>query len=54
MIVALRTLLELTELSMEGVARESGFGSAALLRHHFTRCTGVTPTTFRRQHRIPA
>ncbi len=49
-----RELLELTELSVEGVARESGFGSAALLRHHFTRCTGVTPTTFRRQHRIPA
>lgn len=49
-----RELLELTELSVEGVAREAGFGSAALLRHHFTRCTGVTPTTFRRQHRIPA
>ena len=32
----------------------SRFGSAALLRHHFTRCTGITPTAFRTQRRLPA
>ena len=46
-----RQLLEETDLPVEAVARDAGFGSAALLRHHFTRCTGITPTAFRTQHR---
>ena len=49
-----RQLLEDTELSVDAVARDAGFGSAALLRHHFTRCTGITPTAFRTQHRYTA
>jgi AraC family transcriptional activator FtrA len=49
-----RQLLEDTDLPVEAVARDAGFGSAALLRHHFTRCTGITPTAFRRQRRLPA
>jgi AraC family transcriptional regulator, transcriptional activator FtrA len=49
-----RHLLEETDLPVEAVARDAGFGSAALLRHHFTRCTGITPTAFRTQHRQPA
>ena len=49
-----RQLLEETDLPVEAVARDAGFGSAALLRHHFTRCTGITPTAFRTQHRQPA
>jgi len=49
-----RQLLEGTDLPVEAVARDAGFGSAALLRHHFTRCTGITPTTFRTQRRLPA
>ena len=49
-----RRLLEETALSMEEVARDAGFGSAALLRHHFARCTGVSPSAFRAQHRVPA
>jgi AraC family transcriptional regulator, transcriptional activator FtrA len=49
-----RHLLEETDLSVDAVARDAGFGSAALLRHHFTRCTGITPTAFRTQHRQPA
>ena len=49
-----RELLEESDLPVEEVASEAGFGSAALLRHHFTRCTGVSPTAFRRQHRVPA
>ena len=49
-----RHLLEETDLSVEEVARDAGFGSAALLRHHFTKCTGISPTTFRTQHRVSA
>lgn len=49
-----RQLLEETDLPVEAVARDAGFGSAALLRHHFARCTGITPTAFRTQHRQPA
>ena len=49
-----RQLLEDTDLAVEAVARDAGFGSAALLRHHFTRCTGITPTAFRTQRRQPA
>ncbi|MGG5260657.1 GlxA family transcriptional regulator [Phycicoccus avicenniae] len=49
-----RHLLEESDLSIEEVARDAGFGSAALLRHHFSRCTGITPTAFRAQHRVTA
>jgi transcriptional regulator GlxA family with amidase domain len=49
-----RRLLEETDLPVDAVARDAGFGSAALLRHHFTQCTGITPTAFRRSRRIPA
>ena len=49
-----RHLLEETDLSVEEVARDAGFGSSALLRHHFTKCTGISPTTFRTQHRVSA
>lgn len=43
-----RQLLEDTELSVEQVAEESGFGSAALLRHHFNKIIGVPPKNYRR------
>ena len=49
-----RHLLESSDLGIDQVAARSGFGSAALLRHHFTRCTGITPTTVRTQRRLPA
>ncbi|MGL4746064.1 MAG: helix-turn-helix domain-containing protein [Dermatophilaceae bacterium] len=49
-----RALLEETDLAVDEVARDAGFGSAALLRHHFTRCTGLSPTAFRSRHRMPA
>jgi transcriptional regulator GlxA family with amidase domain len=42
-----RHLLEESDLDLEAVARECGFGSAALLRHHFRRAVGVTPTDYR-------
>jgi transcriptional regulator GlxA family with amidase domain len=43
-----RTLLEQTKLGIEQIASESGFGTAALLRHHFRRVVGVPPQDYRR------
>jgi AraC family transcriptional activator FtrA len=43
-----RQLLEDTGLSVDEVADESGFGSAALLRHHFNKIVGVAPKDYRR------
>lgn len=43
-----RRLLEETDLDIDSVAERSGFGTATLLRHHFRRIVGVTPTDYRR------
>jgi transcriptional regulator GlxA family with amidase domain len=43
-----RELLERTALGIDEVAGACGFGSAALLRHHFHKVVGVTPTDYRR------
>ncbi|GAY11257.1 helix-turn-helix domain-containing protein [Pseudonocardia sp. N23] len=43
-------LLEDTDLSVEEIARECGFGGAALLRHHFRRQVGVSPADYRRSY----
>jgi transcriptional regulator GlxA family with amidase domain len=43
-----RELLETTTLPVDQIAARSGLGSAANLRHHFTRTVGVPPTTYRR------
>jgi AraC family transcriptional regulator, transcriptional activator FtrA len=43
-----RTLLEETALGIDEIADQSGFGSAALLRHHFKPVVGVAPTDYRR------
>jgi AraC family transcriptional activator FtrA len=43
-----RHLLEETALGIDEIAERSGFGSAALLRHHFHRVVGVAPTDYRR------
>ena len=43
-----RTLLEQTKLGIEQIASEAGFGTAALLRHHFRRVVGVPPQDYRR------
>jgi AraC family transcriptional activator FtrA len=44
-------LLEGGGMGIEEVARRSGFGSAAMLRHHFTRLRRTTPTAYRRTFR---
>jgi transcriptional regulator GlxA family with amidase domain len=41
-------LLETTGLSIERVAAEVGFGSAAVLRQQFTRLVGTSPQAYRR------
>ena len=43
-----RNLLEETDLGIESVATRSGFGTGALLRHHFRRVVGVAPQDYRR------
>ncbi|MDP2802681.1 MAG: transcriptional regulator FtrA [Phreatobacter sp.] len=42
-----RRLLEATALPIEEVARLSGFGSTATLRHHFSRATALSPRDYR-------
>jgi transcriptional regulator GlxA family with amidase domain len=44
-----RTLLEETDLDVDRIAERSGFGTATLLRHHFRRIIGVTPSDYRRR-----
>lgn len=44
-----RRLLEETDLDIDRVAEKVGFGTAALLRHHFRRIVGVTPSDYRRR-----
>jgi transcriptional regulator GlxA family with amidase domain len=44
-----RRLLEETTLDVDQIADRSGFGNATLLRHHFRRVIGVTPSDYRRQ-----
>jgi len=41
-------LLEDTDLGIDEVAQRCGFGSGALLRHHFRKVVGVSPAEFRR------
>jgi AraC family transcriptional regulator, transcriptional activator FtrA len=44
-------LLEDSDLDVEEVSRECGFGSAAVLRHHFRRTVGVPPADYRASFR---
>jgi AraC family transcriptional activator FtrA len=41
-------LLEETDLGVEEIARQCGFGGSALLRHHFKGVVGVGPKDYRR------
>ncbi|HEX8520027.1 MAG TPA: helix-turn-helix domain-containing protein [Pseudonocardia sp.] len=46
-----RRMLEDTDLGVDDVARRCGFGTGALLRHHFRRVVGVAPADYRRTFR---
>ncbi|HEY0216436.1 MAG TPA: helix-turn-helix domain-containing protein [Cellulomonas sp.] len=48
-LVRAQEMLERTAAGVEEIARTSGFGSAALLRHHFARVLGTSPQAYRRQ-----
>ncbi|MFC0600441.1 GlxA family transcriptional regulator [Streptomyces palmae] len=46
-----RHLLETTDLSVDQVARDAGFGTAASMRQHLQTALGVSPTAYRRTFR---
>jgi transcriptional regulator GlxA family with amidase domain len=46
-----RQLLEGTDLPVDRVAREAGFGTAASMRAHLAATLGVSPSTYRRTFR---
>ncbi|WP_394769532.1 GlxA family transcriptional regulator [Lacisediminihabitans sp.] len=47
-IIRAQNLLETTDQSLESIAAETGFGTAAVMRHHFVKVLQTTPTTYRR------
>ncbi|MFF7858678.1 helix-turn-helix domain-containing protein [Streptomyces sp. NPDC007904] len=49
-----RYLLESTDLSVDQVARDAGFGTAQSMRQHLQAALGVTPTAYRRTFRAGA
>ena len=49
-----RELLEATQIPVEGVATETGFGSADAMRHHFRLRLGTSPANYRAAFRAPA
>ncbi|MBA2449189.1 MAG: helix-turn-helix domain-containing protein [Chloroflexi bacterium] len=46
-----RRLLEISELPVEAIAHETGFGTAASLRQHLRDAIGVSPTAYRKTFR---
>jgi AraC family transcriptional regulator, transcriptional activator FtrA len=50
-LVRARRLLETTDLSVDRIAFEAGFGSVAALRYHFSYRVGTTPAAYRRTFR---
>jgi transcriptional regulator GlxA family with amidase domain len=49
-----RRMLEEGDDPIDLVAERSGFGTGAMLRHHFGRIVGVSPLAYRRTFRPPA
>lgn len=47
-ILRAQQLLETTDLGLETVAQQTGFGTAAVMRHHFLKVLQTTPTSYRR------
>ncbi len=46
-IIHAQRLLEQTDLALDAIAADCGFGSAAVLRQNFARTLGLTPTAYR-------
>jgi transcriptional regulator GlxA family with amidase domain len=49
-----RRMLEATDLAVDVVATEVGFGTGDSLRQHFARSVGVSPSAYRRTFRVEA
>ncbi|GAA4567820.1 GlxA family transcriptional regulator [Planotetraspora kaengkrachanensis] len=49
-----RHLLETTDLSVDVIARQAGFGTAVSLRQHLHTAVGVSPLAYRQAFRTPA
>jgi transcriptional regulator GlxA family with amidase domain len=47
-------LLETTDETVDAIAARAGFGTAAVLRHHFLRTLDTTPHAYRRTFRGPS
>ena len=47
-LIRAQQLLEQSDLGLERIAEESGFGSASVMRHHFVRTLKTTPNAYRR------
>ncbi|SDH40355.1 GlxA family transcriptional regulator [Agrococcus jejuensis] len=45
-------LLEATDLTLDAVAAEAGFGTAALMRHHFQQHLSTTPSAYRQRFQV--
>ena len=48
-----RRMLEEGDDPIDTVAARCGFGTGAMLRHHFGRIVGVSPASYRRTFRPP-
>ncbi|MEP6477805.1 MAG: helix-turn-helix domain-containing protein [Rhodoglobus sp.] len=47
-IIRAQNMLESTDSGLETIAQETGFGTAAVMRHHFLKVLQTTPTSYRR------
>lgn len=47
-IIRAQQLLEETDYSLETIAQDTGFGTAAVMRHHFVRVLQTSPMAYRR------
>ena len=47
-LIRAQQLLEQTDDSLERIAQDTGFGTAAVMRHHFVKVLNTSPQTYRR------
>jgi len=47
-LIRAQQLLEQTDLGLETIAQETGFGTAAVMRHHFVKVLQTSPQAYRR------
>jgi transcriptional regulator GlxA family with amidase domain len=47
-IIRAQQLLEETDYGLETIAQDTGFGTAAVMRHHFVKVLGTSPMAYRR------